>query len=102
MADRSWSDLIHSHSPELDEQNRTDMAFLKTSSALTSREKYLLAMALDAFAGMPNGARKYGERATQEGASKEQIVEALSIVRMFGGRGALATGCEALRQFESP
>jgi hypothetical protein len=66
MAEKSWTELLRSHSPELDEQNRADMEYLKGSSALSPKEKYLLA-----------------------------------IVRMFGGRGALATGCEALRQFES-
>ena len=100
MAEKSWGDLIRSYSPELDEQNRSDMDFLRSSSALSPREKYLLAMVLDAMAGRPKGAKGYGERATQEGASREQIVEALRVLLMFGGRGALASGCEALRQFE--
>lgn len=101
MAEKSWGDLLRTHSSLLDEQNRDDFHFLSSDSALSSREKFLLALALDSMANKPNGAKRYGEEAVKAGASKGQILDALTIVRMFAGRGALATGCEALRQFES-
>ncbi len=101
MASKSWGDLLHDHSPSLDRQNKDDFQFLSNDSSLSSREKFLLAMALDAMANKPIGSKRYGEAAVKAGASKEQILEALTIVRMFAGRGALATGCEALRQFEA-
>ena len=69
-------------------------------SALSSREKFLVAMVLDAAANKPNGARSYGERAVKAGATKAQILDALTVLRMFWGRPALVTGTEALRQFE--
>ncbi len=100
MADKNWVDLIHDHSPELDQQNKADMEFLNGSSALSSREKLLMAMLLDAAANKPNGARGYGERAVKAGATKDQVLEALTILRMFWGRPVLVTGVEALRQFE--
>lgn len=101
MSSKSWGDLLHDHSPSLDRQNKDDFQFLSNDSSLSSREKFLLAMALDAMANKPVGSKRYGEAAVKAGASKEQILEALTIVRMFAGRGALATGCEALRQFEA-
>lgn len=100
MAEKSWGDLLREHSPELDKQNKDDFQYLSGDSSLSSREKFLLAMALDAMANKPLGARRYGEAAVKAGASKQQILDALTIVRMFAGRGALATGCEALRQFD--
>lgn len=100
MAEKSWGELLASHSPELDKQNRNDQDFLNRDGALSSREKLLLAMALDSMANKPAGARGYGERAVKAGASKEQLLDVLTLVRMYAGRGALATGCEALRQFE--
>ena len=100
MADKTWVDLIHDHSPELEQQHKADMEFLNRDSALSSREKLLLAMVLDTAANKPNGARGYGERAVKAGATKDQILEALTIIRMFWGRPALVTGTEALRQFE--
>jgi alkylhydroperoxidase/carboxymuconolactone decarboxylase family protein YurZ len=99
LADKSWGDLLQDLSPDLDNQNRTDLEYLARSSALSPREKYLLAMVLDSAANKPAGARAYGEKAVLAGASKEQVLEALTVLRMFSGRPALATGCEALRQF---
>jgi len=100
MAEKSWAELIRDLSPDLDEQNRKDLEYLARDTALSAREKYLLAMVLDSAANKPAGARSYGEKAVQAGASKGQILEALTVLRMFCGRPALVTGIEALRQFE--
>lgn len=100
MAEKRWRDLLRDHSPALDAQDRSDFEYLSQDSALSPREKFLLAMALDSMANKPAGAKRYGEKAVENGASKEQILEALTVLRMFGGRPALVTGCEALRQFE--
>jgi alkylhydroperoxidase/carboxymuconolactone decarboxylase family protein YurZ len=100
MAEKSWADLIRDLSPDLDKLNRTDLEYLARDTALSAREKYMLAMVLDSAANKPAGARSYGEKAAQAGASKEQILEALTVLRMFCGRPALVTGTEALRQFD--
>jgi alkylhydroperoxidase/carboxymuconolactone decarboxylase family protein YurZ len=100
MAEKTWVELVHDHSSELDRQNKADAEFLNSDTALSSREKLLIAMTLDSAANKPNGARSYGERAVRAGATKEQVLEVLKILRMFGGRPALVTGVEALRQFE--
>ena len=100
MADTSWADLIKDHAPDLAAQNRAELDYLGRDSALSSREKLLLAMVLDSAANKPAGARSYGEKAVQAGATKDQVLEALTVLRMFWGRPALVTGSEALRQFE--
>jgi alkylhydroperoxidase/carboxymuconolactone decarboxylase family protein YurZ len=100
MTDKTWVDLLHDHAPELERQHKADMEFLGRDSALSAREKMLIAMVLDGAANKPNGVRAYGERAVKAGASKEQVVDALTILRMFWGRPALVTGAEALRQFD--
>jgi alkylhydroperoxidase/carboxymuconolactone decarboxylase family protein YurZ len=102
MADKSWVDLLHEHAPELERQHKADMEFLGGNSALSSREKFLVAMVLDAAANKPNGVRSYGEKAVKAGATKAQVLDALTVLRMFWGRPALVTGTEALRQFEEP
>lgn len=101
MADVGWGDLLRKHSPELDAQSRADQEFLNRNSALTVREKLLMATILDSVANRPAGVRKYSELAIRAGATKEQIVEVLVLLRMFGGRPGLVSGCEALRQFEA-
>ena len=100
MAEKSWGDLLRDHAPDLDEQNREDLDFLGRATALGAQQKYLLALVLDAAATKPAGARAYAEKAVQAGATKEQVLDALRVLRMFAGRPALVTGCEALRQFE--
>ena len=100
MSEKSWGELLGAHAPELDAQNREDLEFLNRGSALSSREKLLIATALESMANRPAGAKNYGERAVQAGATKEQILDVLTLLRMFGGRPALVTGCEALRQFD--
>ncbi len=100
MADKSWGELLRDHSADLDSQNTEDAKFLGSDSALSAREKYLLAMVLDAAANKPAGAKGYGERAVQAGSMKAEILDALRVLRMFAGRPALATGCESLRQFD--
>ena len=100
MADKGWGELLRDHAPDLDRENRADLEFLGRDSALSAREKYLIAMVMDAAANKPIGARAYGEKAVQAGATKDHVLDALRILRAFAGRPALATGCEALRQFD--
>lgn len=97
MEEKSWSELIREFSPELTELDRQDHEIMQRESALPVWVKYLLAMVLDGVAQRPRGARGYGKRAFDHGASREQIVEALQLVRMFAGRPALASTAEALR-----
>jgi alkylhydroperoxidase/carboxymuconolactone decarboxylase family protein YurZ len=100
MAEKSWTDLLKDHAPDLDAQNKADLEFLGGSTALSSREKMLIAMVLDSAANHPTGARIYGQKAVQAGATKDQVLDALRVLRMFWGRPALVTGTEALRQFD--
>jgi alkylhydroperoxidase/carboxymuconolactone decarboxylase family protein YurZ len=41
--------------------------------------------------------RWYGRRARELGASEAQVVEAIKLLRIFGGRPAMVAGAEALR-----
>jgi alkylhydroperoxidase/carboxymuconolactone decarboxylase family protein YurZ len=56
-----------------------------------------MAMQLDAIANHPRGVRWYGRRARELGASEAQLVETIKLLRIFGGRPAMVTGAEALR-----
>ena len=101
MADKGWVELLRGQAPDLDQMNRADLEFLGSATALGAQVKFLIAMVLDAAANKPAGAKSYGEKAVQAGATQAQVLDALRILRMFAGRPALATGCEALRQFDT-
>ncbi|MBL7202427.1 MAG: carboxymuconolactone decarboxylase family protein [Anaerolineae bacterium] len=98
MEEKSWSELLAEHSPELAQISRADGEFLDADSALPAWVKQLMAMQMDAVFNHPHGARWYGRRARELGASREQVVEAIKLLRIFGGRPAMATGAEGLRE----
>jgi len=98
MSEKSWSELVAAHVPELARLSDEDRAFMESDSALPSWAKYLLAVALDAAANHPNGCRSYGKRAVEKGATPAQVAETVKMLRMFGGRPAMVTGAEALRE----
>ena len=97
MADKSWSELLAQHSPELTKQSQEDSAFMSSDSALPAWVKLLMAMQLDSVFNHPKGARSYGRTDCEHGATTEQVVEAIKILRMYAGRPAMATGAEALQ-----
>ena len=101
MAEKKWSELMADYSEELARQSQSDSEFLNADTALPSWVKCLMAMQLDSVFNHPNGARGYGRRAHEKGATADQIVEAIKLLRMFGGRPAMVTGVEALRDLQA-
>jgi len=97
MPEKSWIELLAEHSPELAELNRQDGAFLESDTALPAWVKLLMAMQIDSVFNHPGGVRYYGKRARELGASPQQVVEAVQVLRMFAGRPAMVTGAEGLR-----
>jgi alkylhydroperoxidase/carboxymuconolactone decarboxylase family protein YurZ len=97
MSEKSWSQVLAEHSVELAELSRADGAFLESESALPAWVKHLMAMQMDALYNHPGGARWYGHRARELGATEEQVVEAIKVLRMFAGRPAMVTAVEGLR-----
>ena len=97
MADKNWSELLAEHSPELARQSQEDSAFMESDSALPSWVKLLMAMQMDSVFNHPKGSRSYVKKAVEQGATTEQVVEAIKILRMYAGRPAMATGAEALQ-----
>ena len=97
MAEKSWSELLAQHSPELTKQSQEDSAFVSADTALPAWVKLLMAMQLDSVFNHPKGARAYGRMAHEHSATTEQVVEAIKVLRMYGGRPVMATGAEALQ-----
>jgi alkylhydroperoxidase/carboxymuconolactone decarboxylase family protein YurZ len=97
MSEKSWAELLAEHSEELAALSESDTEFMEADSALPPWIKYLMAMQLDAVFNHPRGARWYGRRARELGATQGQVVEAIKMLRIFGGRPAMVTGAEGLR-----
>jgi alkylhydroperoxidase/carboxymuconolactone decarboxylase family protein YurZ len=97
MSEKSWSEVLAEHSDELAVLSRSDGEFLAADSALPAWVKLLMAMQLDALFTHPAGARYYGRRAQEMGATEQQVVEAIKVLRIFAGRPAMVTAVEGLR-----
>jgi len=65
--------------------------------ALPKKFKLLMAMAFDAAYGADQGVRSLAHQAMQEGATKEEIAEALRVAYHLSGVGTLYTASNGLK-----
>ena len=73
-----------------------DTAKLALAEGVMPRKyKFLMAMALDASQGAVRGVRNLAEQAMQEGATKEEIMEAIRIAQYITGAGSVYTAADA-------
>lgn len=68
------------------------------TSALPLKEKLLIALALDASHGTVDGVKTLAKRAIKEGASKEEIMDALRVTYFISGVGSIYTAARALEE----
>jgi alkylhydroperoxidase/carboxymuconolactone decarboxylase family protein YurZ len=66
--------------------------------ALSARDKFLIAMALDAVHGASGGVASLARQAVEKGATREQIMEALHVAGFIGGVGAVYTASFGLEE----
>ncbi len=65
--------------------------------ALSSKMKYLIAMALDASHGAAGGVTSLASQAIKHGATKEEISEALQVANYISGAGSIYTASFGLK-----
>ncbi len=68
------------------------------NGALPRRIKLLIALAFDAAHGASDGVRALARSAIKEGATKEEIAEALRVAFHLAGVGSVYTASEGLRE----
>lgn len=84
--------------PQIREHLQAADGLIYADGALPKKFKLLLAMAFDAAHGAQGGVRTLANAALQEGATKEQIAEALRVAYYLSGVGALYTASQALKE----
>jgi alkylhydroperoxidase/carboxymuconolactone decarboxylase family protein YurZ len=72
--------------------------FALADSVLPRKFKLLIAMALDASHGAVQGVKSLAQAATQAGATREEIAEALRVAQYVSGVGSVYTAANALRE----
>jgi alkylhydroperoxidase/carboxymuconolactone decarboxylase family protein YurZ len=91
----------------LETMRRIDPVFMKnldatdaltySDGALSRKVKLLMAMAFDASNGAADGVAALARSAMKEGATKEEIAEAIRVAVNLGGVGAAYTASYALK-----
>jgi len=83
--------------PKMADRLREMNEFIYGPGALSRKFKLLLAMAFDAAHGADLGVRALAQQAMKEGATTDEIAEALRVAYHLSGVGALYTASNGLR-----
>jgi len=68
-----------------------------SQGAIPLKYKFLIAMALDAAEGAADGVRVLAMQAMEEGATREEIMEAVRIAQYISGIGSVYTAARGLK-----
>jgi alkylhydroperoxidase/carboxymuconolactone decarboxylase family protein YurZ len=90
-------EVIRSADPEFFGLLETTRETALSEGALHLKYKFLIAMSLDAAAGAVEGVRMLATQAMDNGATKEEITEALRIAHYIAGIGSVYTAANALK-----
>ena len=83
--------------PSLNGHLKESNEFVYGEGALPRKMKYLIALAFDAAHGAANGVRVLAQDAMREGATKEEIMEALRVAGHLAGVGSYYTAAQGLK-----
>ena len=90
-------DIIKKVDNELFENLSKTREMTFEDGALSKRHKLLIALALDAAHGAVNGVKSLSSQAMQNGATKEEIMEAVRVANYVSGAGSVYTAANALK-----
>lgn len=90
-------DIFKEFDPKILENWMNVQSFTFAEGALSPKIKFLIAMAIDADTGAMQGAVALGKRAIKQGATKDEIVEALRVANSIGGNRTLFTSAQVLQ-----
>ena len=90
-------DIIKKTDNELFENIFKTRGMTFENGALPKKFKLLIALALDASHGAENGVKSLALQAMQNGATKEEILEAVRVANYVSGVGSVYTAANGLR-----
>ena len=90
-------DIIKKVDNELFENMSKTREMTFEDGALSKKNKLLIALALDAAHGAVNGVKSLALQAMQNGATKEEIMEAIRVANYVSGAGSVYTSANALK-----
>ena len=91
-------DVFNTLDPKLAQLMKNNNELALSEGALSKKYKYLIAMCLDASHGASGGVKSLAQRAMQEGATKEQVIEALRVAYYICGAGSIYTAAPGFKE----
>ena len=89
--------ILEKVDPDFLELVENTRKFALADGALPGKVKLLMAMTLDASHGAVQGVKSLAQAATQAGATREEIMEALRVAQYVSGVGSVYTAAQALK-----
>lgn len=90
-------EIIKNADPKLYELIGNGRAAAFNESGIPLKYKFLIAMALDAAEGAADGVRVLAMQALSQGATKEEVMEAVRIAHYICGVGSVYTAARGLK-----
>lgn len=90
-------DKMREYDTEFHRQLKAVVEMAMTPGALDAKTKFLIALALDAYKGADQGVKVLAAQARGEGATDEQISEALRIAYFVAGMDVVKTSLSAFQ-----
>ena len=90
--------ILEKLDPDLLKLVENTSTFALADGALPRKVKLLIAMALDASHGAMQGVKSLAQAATQAGASREEIIEAVRVAQYVSGVSTVYTAALALKE----
>ena len=90
-------ELFKNLDPEFFDLVSGNRSFALKEGALPLKTKYLIALALDATKGASGGVKSLALQAMEQGAAKEEIIEALHVAYYICGVGSVYTAAYGLK-----
>jgi alkylhydroperoxidase/carboxymuconolactone decarboxylase family protein YurZ len=90
--------ILEKLDPDLFKLVENTSKFALADGALPRKFKLLIAMALDASHGAIQGVKSLAQAATQAGATRKEIIEAMRVAQYVSGIGNVYTAAHALKE----
>ncbi len=91
-------DVFKRIDPELLKLIENNRDFALADGALPRKFKLLIAMSLDAAHGKVEGTMSLARQAMKDGATREQVTEALRVTQYISGAGSMFTAGRGLKE----
>lgn len=95
-----FQQLLEENAPDLAAMVGGNRASITDDGALPARVKTLMMMICDALLNHENGVTNLANRARGQGASEEEVAEALGVAYLMGGLPAIVAGSNAYRNVQ--